>query len=79
MIKNVFTIEEAENMFEIGRIVQAMVDNEEIEIEDSKSAFAVAVKLSMEFEKNYPETEDYYADFEEFVTDKILEEFGVED
>lgn len=79
MSNKVFTIEEAENMFEIGRIIQTMVENEEIEIEDSKEAFAFAIRLAVEFEEEHPETEDYYCDLDEFVIDKILKEFGVED
>lgn len=73
-----FTIEEMENIFEIGRNMQAMVDNEEIEIEDSKEAFMFALKLAVEFEKEHPDSDDYYNDLDEFVIDKILEEFKVE-
>lgn len=73
-----FTIEEMENIFEIGRNMQAMVDNEEIEIEDSKEAFLFALQLAVEFEKEHPDSDDYYNDLDEFVIDKILEEFKVE-
>lgn len=79
MIKSIFTIEEMENAFEIGRHIQGMIDAESIEIEDSKEAFAFAVQLAMEFEAVYPETEDYYGDLEEFVTDKILDAYGVDE
>lgn len=78
MKNDVFTIEEAENMFEIGRIMQAMANNEEIEINDSKEAFAFAIRLAIEFEEEHPETEDYYFDLDEFAIDRILEEFGVD-
>ncbi len=78
MDRKTYTIEEMENMFEIGRIIEHMIDNEEIEVEDSKHAFAFAWKLAVDFEKEYPDTEDYYNDIEEYVIDKILEEFGVE-
>ena len=78
MFNNVFTIEEAENFFEIGRLMQAMADNEEIEINDSKEAFAFAIRLAIEFEEAHSDTEDYYFDLDEFVIDKILEEFGVD-
>lgn len=73
-----FTIEEMENIFEIGRNMQAMVDNEEIEIEDSKEAFMFALKLAVEFEKEHPDSDDYYNDLDEFVINKISKEFEME-
>ena len=74
-----FTINEMENIFEIGRTIQAMVDLEEIEIEDSKEAFNFAIGLAMEFEKEHADTEEYYYDLDEFVIEKILKEFKIED
>lgn len=74
-----FTIMEMENIFEIGRNIEAMVRNEEIEVEDNKEAFAFALKLAVEFEKEHTDTEDYYFDLDEFVVEKILEEYGVEE
>ena len=71
-----FTINEMENIFEIGRAMQCAADEGEIEIEDSKNAFLFAAKLAMDFEEKYPGTEDYYGDLDEFITDKILKEFG---
>lgn len=79
MNNKTFTLYEMENAFEIGRHIQGMIDAESIEVEDSKDAFVLALQLSTEFEKEYPDTDDYYADLEEFVTDKILEEFGVDE
>ncbi len=79
MSKKIFTIEEMENIFEIGRNSQGMIDNEEIEIEDSKDACVFALQLATEFEMEYSATEDYYFDLDEFVIDKILDRFGVED
>lgn len=79
MSNRIFTIEEMENIFEIGRNIQAMIDNEEIEAEDSKEVFLFAMQLAVEFEKERPETEEYYFDLDEYVIDKILEKFGVED
>ena len=70
-----FTINEMENIFEIGRAMQHVVDNGEIEIEDSKNAFLFAAKLAMEFVEKYLDTEDYYGDLDEFITEKILKEF----
>lgn len=71
-----FTIEEMENIFEIGRVMQAMFSNDEIEIEDSKAAFTFALKLALEFEEKHPDSECYYLDLDEFVTDKILKAFN---
>lgn len=79
MQNKVFTFEEMEDMFEIGRHMQYMMDNEEIEIEDSKDAFLFAMKLAIEFEEQYPDTEEYYYDLIAFVENRILDEFGVED
>ena len=73
-----FNAKEMENMFEIGRQIQYMIDNDEIEVEDSAEAFIFARKLSFAFEEEHPETDDYYADLYEFVVEKILERFGVE-
>ena len=73
-----FSIEEMENIFEIGRNMQAMFDNDEIEIEDSKNAFMFALQFAVEFEKEYPDSDDYYNDLDDFVIDKILKEFKVE-
>ena len=73
MNNRAFNIMEMENIFEIGRNIEAMVNNEEIEIEDSKDAFALALQLAIEFEKEHSDTEDYYFDLDEFVIDKIIE------
>ena len=78
MSNRVFNCEEMENMFEIGRQIQAMVDADEIEIEDSKDAYLFALQLSLDFEKEHPETDDYYGDLYEFIVEKILDRFGVE-
>ena len=74
-----FSINELENIFEIGRAMQHVVDVEDgYAIEDSKNAFLFAAKLAMEFEEKYPDSEDYYSDLDEFITDKIMEELKVE-
>jgi hypothetical protein len=78
MPNRVFTGEEMENMFEIGRQIQAMIDADEIEVEDSREAYSFALELSLAFEKEFPETEDYYGDLYEFIVEKILDRFGVE-
>lgn len=74
-----FTYKEMENIFEIGCNMQAMFDNEEIDIEDSRDAFNFALGLAMKFEEEYPDSEDYYNDLDEFVIDKILGRFKIED
>lgn len=73
-----FSIEEMENIFEIGREMQAMFERDEIEIEDSKDAFWFALQLAVEFEKEHVDTECYYIDLDDFVEKRILEEFKVE-
>lgn len=73
-----FTIEEMENVFEIGRAMQAMFDNGQIEIEDSKEVFMFALQMSVAFEKVCPDSEDYYSDFYDFVAETILEKFSKE-
>lgn len=78
MTKNIFTINEMENAFEIGRCIQDMIDREVIEVEDSKEAFAFSINLAMEFENECPDTDDYYNDLDEFIVGKIMDEFGVE-
>ena len=72
-----FTLNEMENIFEIGRIMQAMFSDDRIEIEDSKEAFKFAAGLALEFEKEHHDTEYYYLDLDEFVEEKIMKEFGV--
>ena len=76
MSNRVFTCEEMENIFEIGRQIQAMVDTEEIEVEDSKEAYLFALQLAVDFEKEYPNTDDYYSDLYDFVVGKISNRFG---
>lgn len=73
-----FTVEEMENCFEIGRNMQAMIDNEEIEVNDSKDAFMFALQLAVEFEKEHPDSDDYYNELDDFVIDKISKEFEME-
>jgi hypothetical protein len=77
-MKNAFTLNEMENMFEIGGIMMSLVKDKKIEIEDSKDAFYYALTLAIDFEKEHADTEDYYSDIDEFVVDKVIEEFGAE-
>ena len=77
-MKSVFNFNEMENMFEIGGIMMSLVKDKKIEIEDSKDAFYYAMILAINFEKEHADTEDYYNDLDQFVVDKIIEEFGAE-
>lgn len=76
-MKNAFTLNEMENMFEIGGIMMSLVKDKKIEIEDGMDAFYCALTLAIDFEKEHADTEDYYNDLDEFAVDKILKEFGV--
>ena len=76
-MNNNFTTKEMENIFEIGRIIQGLIGNEEIEIEDSKEAFAVAMHLAVEFEKIYNEENDYILQLYDFATDYLLDNYGL--
>ena len=78
MFKDTFIAKEMENMFEIGRQIQTMVEKDEIEVEDSVEAFVFALQLAVEFEEEHPNSDDYYADIYEFSVEKILDRFGVE-
>lgn len=77
-MNNIFTIAEMENIFEIGRQIQCMIDAEHIEVEDSKDVFMFALELAVEFEKEFADTQDYYADLYDFIVEKIFDKFGGE-
>lgn len=70
MEKN-YTIMEMENIFEIGRMIESRASI--FPWEDSKDAFAFALECAQEFEKKYPDTEDYYGDIDEFIEKKLNE------
>lgn len=78
--KNNFNLFEMENIFEIGRTIEALDHNGQIDLTnfDSKDIFAFALELAQRFEKEYPNTDDYYYDLDEFVNEKIRKEFGEE-
>lgn len=78
MSNRVFTYEEMENIFEIGREIQYMIDHETIEVEEGKEAYLLALQLAIEFEEKFPETDDYYSDLYDFIADKIVDRFGVD-
>ena len=73
-----FSMNEMENIFEIGRAIQLAADEGEIEIFDSKGVFLCALELAIEFEKEYPDTENYYDDLDNFIAEKIKAKFGCE-
>lgn len=73
-----FTLNEMENIYEIGRTMQCMIDDVDINVVDEKMAFMYALKLAIEFEEKYPDTEDYYSDLDDFVTVKLKAQFGFE-
>ena len=67
-----------ENIFEIGRQMQCMIDAGHIDVEDSKEAFMFALGLAVEFEKEFSNTQDYYSDLYGFIVEKIFNEYGGE-
>lgn len=73
-----FILNEMENIFEIGRMAQHLIDTNVI-TGDSKEIFNFALGMAVRFEEEYPETETYYDDIEEFVLEKLLREFGDEE
>ena len=73
-----FSMNEMENIFEVGRLIQLMIDRGTIEVLDSKDAFLYALQCAIEFDTQYPDTEEYYSDIEVFAVDKIQERFGLE-
>ena len=78
-MNNIFTIAEMENIFEIGRQMQCMIDAGHIYVDDSQEAFMFAMKLAVEFEKKFSDTQDYYTDLYNFMVEKIFDEYGKED
>lgn len=74
-----FTLDEMKTIYNIGATIRGMVDDYEIEITDSQEAFYYALELAMQFEKEYPDTENYHEDLRRFVYDKLLDKFGFED
>lgn len=68
-----FTFGEVENVFEIGRIIQALISKGRIKSYESKEAFLDALSWAIEFERDHKETEDYYFDIDMFVQKKIKE------
>lgn len=68
-----FTFAEVENVFEIGRIIQALISKGHIKYYESKEAFLDALSWAIEFEREHKETEDYYFDIDMFIQKKLKE------
>jgi hypothetical protein len=69
---------EMENIYEIGRTMQCMVEDGDIEIIDEKGAFMYALELAMEFEEKSPDTENYYFELDDFATEKLMAKFNAQ-
>lgn len=70
-----FTLNEMENIFEIGRILQLYDCENLIDVPDNKEAFNFALQLALDFEEAYQESGDYYGDLYEFVARDIAKRF----
>lgn len=68
-----FTLNEMENIFEIGRAVQALIDKGHIKYYEHKEAFLDSLIFAIAFEKTHADTEDYYWDINMFVMQKLWE------
>ena len=68
-----FTFSEVENVFEIGRIIQALISKGYIKYYESKEAFLDALSWAIEFEREHKDTEDYYYDIDMFIQKKLKE------
>ena len=72
-----YSIYEMENVFEIGRTIEAMQKDGQLDEDiDSKNLFAFAVNLAQEFEEVNPCPDDYYGELDEFIVPRIKKEFG---
>lgn len=68
-----FTFNETETIFEIGRIIQALISKGHIKCYESKEAFLDALSWAIEFEREHKDTEDYYFDIDMFIQKKLKE------
>lgn len=68
-----FTWKEAENIFETGRIIQALIYKGYIKDYEDKGVFLDALGWAIEFEEQHRDTEDYYFDIDMFVQKKCRE------
>ena len=72
-----FSLNEMENIFEIGREIQYSVDYFDCIIRDEKEAFLFALGLAMEFENAHTDSNDYYAEIDDFIAEKIRNKFAI--
>ena len=76
-MKEQYTYMEMENIFEIGRTIEAKMEAGLIdECIDSNDLFTFAIKCAVQFEKEYPDTEDYYGDIDKFIEKKLKQAFN---
>jgi hypothetical protein len=68
-----------ENIFEIGRTIEAQMRDGLIEhYWASDELFAFSLDLAQRFEYEYPDTDDYYGDLDKFVIERLQQKFGKE-
>lgn len=73
-----FTLNELENAFEMGCIVQNMIQDGVIDV-GSKEAFNFALPLVTEFEHIGPSADYYYEDIDRFTVYKFMNAFAMEE
>ena len=74
-----FTLNEMENIFEIGRILQLYDCENLIDVPDSKEAFNFALQLAVNFEDAYQDSGNYYGDLYEYIAGDIAKRFSTSD
>lgn len=65
-----YTLNEMENIFEIGCAIQSLMDDHLITHYNHREMFLKALTWAIEFEKTNNDTEDYFWDINEFVMNK---------
>ena len=73
-----FVMNEMENIFHIGRMIEALRFTFKIDVseEEDKEIFLYAMDWAMMFEHECPDSENYYEDLEKFVVPKIMKKWG---
>jgi hypothetical protein len=71
----VFTFNEMENMLEIGRSIQRLIDDDIIKVVyyDDRELFLDAMNWAIEFENQYMDSGNYYFDIDMFTRKKLRE------
>lgn len=70
-----FTMNEMENVFEIGKILNRMGAEGTFYVENRPEAFLLALAIAVEFEAKHPDTQDYYNELEQFVKEQLTKIF----